>query len=248
MDKNLDSQAVFWENAGQKGYGNAIFASRKVENHVISRHWNAVFNMASVLGLNSNAKVLELGCGDGNFADRILAPNFKHVDAYDYSISGIKRAKADCSHNNITYHAEDITTFPLDGIGPFDCTFMVAFLHHVKEATSRIISQIAKISPRVVILEPDGGNFIRKTLERLPSYRQQGEDSFRLKELINMFRKYGYIPVEIYKINFFPQFTPEFLFETLKRLENIIETHPSLNWLCSTYVIGFASDLAFDQN
>ena len=238
----MDRQADFWEKAGRQGYGNTIFASRKVGKHVIARQWNSVLGMAFVIGLQPDAKVLELGCGDGAFADRALAINFGHVDAYDYSTTGIEGAKARAIHNNVTYYAQDLTVFPLDKTGNYDGVFMVGFLHHVREAALRIVSQIAETSPRVVILEPDGGNFIRKTLEVLPSYRRQGEDSFRLKELLNIFRECGYRCAEIYKINFFPQFTPEFLYKMLKRLENIIEARPALNWLCSTYVIGFIRD------
>ena len=238
-NRQSDIQAKFWEEAGCKGYGHAIFTSRRVEQHVISKQWDMSLQLANFIGLKKNAKILELGCGDGSFANRVLAPNFSKVVAFDYSKEAIRRAKTGAVHKTVGFFTEDLTTFPLDKIGDFDCVFMNGFLHHVKKSAPQIISRVAKISPKVIIIEPNGNNFIRKILEILPSHRRQGEDSFRLKTMLDMFGESGYQPVGIRKINFFPQFAPEFLYRPLKRIEDFIESRPYLNRLCSSYVIGF---------
>ena len=38
-----------------------------------TKHWQAAIDIVKSLGLNKNSDILELGCGDGKFADEILA-------------------------------------------------------------------------------------------------------------------------------------------------------------------------------
>src|SRR5580700_10984367 len=86
--------ASYWERAGAVGYGETMFGSRAVEQHVNRRLWGIAIEIGQQLGLDSSARVLDLGCGDGAFAIAVLARNFAAVDGFDMAEAAIRRAQA----------------------------------------------------------------------------------------------------------------------------------------------------------
>lgn len=238
-DRNYENPQHFWEYAGKVGYNNVIFSNSVVANHIVEKQNIAALNMAEKLGLNEKSRILELGCGDGEFAEYVLSPRFQHIDAYDQSASAIEQARSRLKPDNIQYHVSDLTLHDFKQGSQWDGAFCIAFLHHVKAFTPSIVARLAKVAPKVVVLEPNGDNIIRKGLERLPSHKSAGEDSFRLQELIHIFKENRYQPVDIRKITFVPSMCPQPLFPLFKKLEKIVEGSSLLNRLCATYVIGF---------
>ena len=233
------NQKRFWEYAGEVGYGEAIFANPMVEKHIVSKQWKAVLHTAKMLGLNKDSKVLELGCGDGLFSNQVLAHHFKQVDAFERSKSAVKRAEANCLTNNVNFQVKDLATHKYSEEDYWDGVFLVGFLHHVKAFAPKIISRLIKVSPKVVVLEPNGDNIIRKALELSPSHKSAGEDSMRLKDLTNTFQTNGYNLKYIENINFVPQFCPEFILPFLAFIEKFIERKPFLSRFRATYILGF---------
>ena len=64
---------AYWDEAGARGYGQAMYSSSDVESHVRGRCWQQAIDIANALGAPSDGHVLDLGCGDGAFANQILA-------------------------------------------------------------------------------------------------------------------------------------------------------------------------------
>ncbi len=244
--KTYKDQGCFWEYAGLVGYKRAIFSNELVANHIISKQCQTVVRVAELLKLNKNSIVIELGCGDGYFAENILSNCFSHVDAYDFSETAIAAARI--RTQKISFYREDLATYDFVKDGAWDGAFLMGFLHHIKGYAPQVISRLAKVCPKVVVLEPNGDNMIRKLLEALPFYRKAGEDSFRLREIIKIFEENGYSLEVIYNINFIPPFLNKILFLPMKFLEQIIESHPFLNKLCATYVLGFKQGEANGNN
>ena len=241
-ENRYEKQKDFWENAGNIGYNKAIYSDSKVANHIRLKHWDALIKFAQELGLNNKSKILELGCGDGYFADKIISDLFGQIDSFDVSKAAIERAKSNLTATNINFYNEDITVYDYKENDYWDGAFLVGFLHHVKPFVPEIISKLSKVAPSVVVLEPNGDNLIRKFLELTPSYQKAGEDSFKLQELTQIFEKNGYKLEYIKKLTFAPPFLPESLLPIFKILENIIEPNPCLNNLCSTYILGFRKE------
>lgn len=240
MDKKkYESQKVFWEQAGEVGYDRAMFSDRELEDHIMTKHRKAAIALAEMLGLGKNSNVLELGCGDGRFADGYLAVNFAKATSFDISQNAIDRAKAQAKHDNVTYIVRDAVNHEYDDNESWDGAFMLGFLHHVKPFADSVIKHLSKVTSKVVVVEPNGNNILRKTLELTPTYKKAGEDSYRLKELTNLFQTHGYRLMSVKKLTFLPPFLPKSLFKIFKPLESFIEKTPGLNNLCSTYVIGF---------
>ncbi len=234
----------YWERAGAIGYGEAMFGSRAVEQHVNRRLWGIAVGIGQQLGLDPSARVLDLGCGDGAFANAVLAQNFAAVDGFDMAEAAIRRALANAPGPHMRFEARDLTQLEFADLPRYDGAFLIGFLHHVKAATPAILRGLHRITDRVVVLEPNGGHLLRKLLEFTPAYRAAGEDSFRRRELEKIFAGAGYRRAVWRRLNLFPNFTPQPLFRLLRRVEPAIEATPGLRALCTVDMYGF---LASDQ-
>jgi 2-polyprenyl-3-methyl-5-hydroxy-6-metoxy-1,4-benzoquinol methylase len=235
------AQRAYWEQAGREGYTNAMYASATVQEHITRRVWSTAIEIGHRIGLGAQAHVLDLGCGDGAFANSFLARHFRAVDGLDFAEAAIRRAQAHAPRADIRFDVADLTRLDLRRMPPFDGAFLMGILHHVKQATPSIIRQLRDIAPRVVALEPNGNHVLRKLLELTPSYRAAGEDSFRTRQVIELFENAGYRTVVHRRLNLFPNFTPGFLFRLLRGVEPIVEATPGLRALCTVNIFGFDS-------
>jgi cyclopropane fatty-acyl-phospholipid synthase-like methyltransferase len=230
---------AYWDKAGALGYGEAMFASEAVEAHVNRRLWAIAVAIGRDLGLDDRSHVLDLGCGDGAFANRVLASEFAAVDGFDLSEAGIKRAAANAPGPQVRFRHCDITRLDFSALPAYDGAFLIGILHHVKAATPRLIAALRGATTRVVVLEPNGNHLLRRLLELTPSYRAAGEDSFGTRQLRRLFEDAGFRCVVWRRLNLFPNFTPQPLFRILRPLEPAIEATPLLRALCTVNMYGF---------
>ena len=121
----------------------------------------------------------------------------------------------------------------------YDGAFLIGILHHVKKQAPAIVRQLRDVAPRVVVLEPNGNHLLRKLLELTPAYRAAGEDSFRTRQLIEMFEAAGFRTAVQRRVNLFPNFTPRPLFRLLKGIEPMFESTPGLRAMCTVNMLGF---------
>jgi SAM-dependent methyltransferase len=236
------TQDLFWRRAGEVGYGEALFRSRRVEQHVVSRQWRVALETGGQIGLAPTATVLELGCGDGAFAAEVLGAHYAWVEAMDKSETAIERARARPQAGNVRFRSVDLIAYEYEQDTRWDGAFLMGILHHVKGAADRIVGRLSRVTPRVVVLEPSGDNPVRKALERLPSYRAAGEESFRHGELVDIFERHGYRQRSCRSINLFAPFTPDSFFPLIRTVERTVERLPALSGLCSTRVMGFVAE------
>lgn len=239
QDPDLSMPDRYWERAGELGYGEAMFSSSLVERHVNQRLWNVALDIADKLGVPSSGRVLDLGCGDGAFAIQALAGRYRQIDGYDKAQAAIERANVSAPGTNLHFTAADLLTLDYTSFPRYDAVFMMGFLHHVKASTPGIVSQVASITDRVIVMEPNGNNLIRKALEFTPSYRSAGEDSFKTRELARIFAQAGFQPALWRRFNLFPNFTPALLYRMLVPLEEKVESIAFLRALCTINMFGF---------
>jgi SAM-dependent methyltransferase len=237
------SQKAYWEQAGREGYTNFMYSSGDVEEHVTRRMWSIAVDIGHGLGLRPDNHVLDLGCGDGAFANRMLAQHFRAVDGVDFAEAGIARAQTEAPRPELRFNVVDLTKLDIRGMPRYDGAFLIGILHHVKEQAPSIVRQLRDIAPRVVVLEPNGDHLLRKLLEFTPAYRAAGEDSFRTRPLIKMFEEAGFRTVVKRRVNLFPNFTPRPLFKLLKGIEPVFESTPGLRALCTVNMLGFDRSL-----
>jgi len=232
--------AKYWERAGELGYAEAMFASEELAHHVSRRLWNIAIDIGKELGLGSDAHVLDLGCGDGAFANLALAQHFAEVDGLDMSQAAIRRAQAQACRAQMHFEVCDITQIDFSKLPHYDGVFLIGILHHVKKASAAIVRGLRTITNKVIVLEPNGSHFVRKLLECTRTYRAAGEDSFRTRELEGIFAESGFHKVIWQRRNLFPNFTPQRLFRAFLPFEQFIESTPVLRALCTVNMWGFA--------
>jgi SAM-dependent methyltransferase len=237
----LSKPDAYWERAGKVSYAEAMFTSGEVEQHVNRRLWSVAVEIADQLGVPRTGHVLDLGCGDGAFASQVLAGCYRAVDGYDKAEAAIERAKASAGGPHMRFVAADLVAMDYGALPKYDGAFLMGFLHHVKAATPDIVRRLRSVTRRIVILEPNGNNLVRKLLEFTPTYRSAGEDSFRSNELMEIFAAAGFRKVAWRRMNLFPNFTPGPVYRLLSPLEPKIEASSFWNALCTVNMCGFAA-------
>jgi SAM-dependent methyltransferase len=115
--------------------------------HITGRLWSLAVEIAHQLGIKPDAHVLDLGCGDGTFANRVLAREFRAVDGLDFTDAGIKRANAESPRPDVRFDVCDLTRADLKTLPHYDGAFLIAILHHVKKSAPSIISRPARDHP-----------------------------------------------------------------------------------------------------
>jgi SAM-dependent methyltransferase len=238
-DNRYVNQKVFWEHAGSIGYDRAMFSSKAIASHILGKHWSEAIDIALAMGLDKDSRILELGCGDGTFSKNVLARHFLHIDAYDISRAAIERAESSDRPDNVSFFAQDAISMEFGGENAWDGVFMMGFLHHVKAFAPEIIRRVSGVAPVAIVMEPNGDNFIRKSVELLPSYRRAGEDSFTLRELRSIFGRAGYELAHIRRRILVPPFIPDVAFPIFKIIEKIAESNSLLSNFCASNIMGF---------
>src|SRR5262245_61436779 len=218
-----------------------MFSSGDVGQRIIERLWTVALDIGTQLGMTPDGHVLDLGCGDGSFANRVLAQHFRAVHGLDFTEAAIRRARAEATKPDVKFEICDLTREDLTTLPHYDGVFLIGILHHVKRAAPSIVKALRKITTRVVALEPNGSHPARKLLERTATYRAAGEDSFRTRDVIRMFEQAGFRTVVRRPFSLFPNFTPKFIYQGFSPLEPLVESTPVLREICTNNIYGFAA-------
>ncbi len=231
----------YWEQAGRQGYLRAMYRDAEVADYLRGRLWETAVAISNALKIKPDGHVLDLGCGDGDFANCVLARHFAKVDGLDGSQAAIQRARTNAPRAGIGFNTCDITHLDFSKLPRYDAVFLMGILHHVKAATPALVRGLRAVTDRVIVLEPNGNHLLRKLLERTSTYRAAGEDSFRTRQLEEIFATAGYARALWQRLNLLPNFTPRLVFKALRPLEHFIETTPGLRALCTVNSWGFVA-------
>jgi SAM-dependent methyltransferase len=229
----------YWNRAGDQGYAEAMYRSRDVESHVRGRLWKIAIEFAKTLGVPEEGRVLDLGCGDGAFANEMLAKHYRLVDGLDKSEAAIKRAQAN-AQQHVSFRAVDLTSLDYETLPQYEAAFLIGILHHIKAATPRVVEALRHRTGKLIVLEPNGNHLLRKALEFTPTYRDAGEDSFGIKQLSAIFQVAGWRRVIWRRLNLFPNFTPGPVYRLLAPIERRIENSRWGRSLCTVDLYGLA--------
>ena len=114
--------------------------------------------------VRSGDLVLDIGCGDGGYTSRFLAPRASHVDAVDVEGSAIKRARRDNSRSNVAFMRLDAITenFPR---ASYHLIVMDGVIGHLQAEDSRYL--LLKIAS---CLSGDGVFFGSESLGRIEGH------------------------------------------------------------------------------
>lgn len=234
----IAEQRVFWEHAGRAGYRTAYCSSNPAGAAIRKRLFDVAINLADQIGIPRNGRVLDVGCGDGEFSNDVLAGRYRNVVGIDFSRTGIERATRMRPSENVHFQVADLARDEFPNLGQFDGAFLVGILHHIKRESGRLLKQLSGIAPLIIVLEPNGAHLVRKLLELTPSYVAAGEDSFTHGQLKRLFASTGFAIRTHLRFNIFPNFTPPWAYRIAKPIEPLIEATPILRGLCTLNAYG----------
>jgi cyclopropane fatty-acyl-phospholipid synthase-like methyltransferase len=136
----MAEQRSFWEQAGSQGYRTAYHADNLAGAAIRTRLFDVTLQLANQAGIPRDGRVLDLGCGDGEFGNDFLAEYYREVVGTDFSRTAISRAVARTKSASVSFHVADLACDGLPDLGQFDGAFLVGILHHVKAKHSPISS------------------------------------------------------------------------------------------------------------
>jgi ubiquinone/menaquinone biosynthesis C-methylase UbiE len=109
--------------------------------------------LLSHIGDTSTAKVLELGCGAGIPATRLLADHFQHVVANDISDAQIDLARTNVPQANVTFVREDMTQLTFEDESLSAVVAFYSIIHLPREEQPAMLQQIwAWLTPGGILL------------------------------------------------------------------------------------------------
>jgi 2-polyprenyl-3-methyl-5-hydroxy-6-metoxy-1,4-benzoquinol methylase len=234
LKKNVDIYNKDVEN--EKGYGytqNTNLACRRVINAII----DYIQNFDSQI-----CNIIDIGCGDGMYTNeiKIKFPD-KCVAGLDPAVNAIELAKK--KYPNILFFVGDAQDYIInDGEKPYNLAILNGVLHHTANP-EQIIQIVSSYAERILIIEPNGNNFVRKILEKTSSYYIEHEEmSFRPKTVKRWCENSGYKLNKIRYIGFIPLFFPNnsiskiiwFFTPTLEKMPLITDYFSGVYMICGS--------------
>ena len=166
--------------------------------------------------------IVDIGCGDGLFTSQLKKelPD-KFFFGFDPAATAI--AIAEKKYKEIDFFVGDLLnekTFPNQ---KFDLGIIRGVLHHLPNGFNGILNA-GILSDELIIIEPNGNNFILKMIEKKSAYHiQHEEQSFSSKLLVEWCNKANMKIIKIDYIGFVPFFFPTFLAKIIYFFQPVLE-------------------------
>ena len=168
------------------------------------------------------ATVVDVGCGDGTYTHDLHArlPSLRFT-GFDPASEAI--AMASRKFPGVEYVVADLLDASTLPDRKFDVAIVRGVIHHLPDAKLGIANS-AKLSDRVVIIEPNGNNPILKWLERNSQYHiDHEEQSFTDRQLAEWCQQAGLVVRDVDFIGFVPFFFPTLPARIIHFLQPLLE-------------------------
>jgi len=186
----------------------------------------------------SGGSILDVGCGTGAFAERLLLHGYD-VTGADPSTAMLKRMTA--RNSKLKAVQAMGRRLPFDD-ATFEFTCCVAVMHHIANpndvrATLAEMSRVTKPGGLLLVWDHNPNNPYWPILMRRVPQDTGAERLIPLDELIESMVAAGATPVDRRTLGFVPDFAPKQLLRGFAALESVLEMTPGLNRYCAHNVI-----------
>ena len=196
----------------------------------------------NVAKIGAGQKLLEIGCGLGDYADLINKQTGAEIIGLDQSQLFIDQARVRHPQTQLTFRAASALAMPF-AAASFDLVYGNGILHHLPDKIKlfKEIGRVLKNKGKIVFLEPNICNpaaylifrsFIRKFAQLEPT-----EDLFTRAEIIKNLTAAGFSGIKIIPVDFILPITPEFLIKVNVALDKILEKTFLLKQLSQSILI-----------
>ena len=187
-------------------------------------------------GMGPLAKVLELGCGTGEFSKRI-APCVGELWATDLSPDLLRRAerriREECPVDNVVFAQQDAMQLTLPDAS-FDTVFGCSVLHHLDAARALreawrvlrpggwcVFSEPNMLNPQIAVQKNIG--FIKRRMGDT-----EDETAFFRGPAARLIESAGFEEIEVRHFDFLHPFTPVFMLGCLDQIGRFLEECPGI--------------------
>lgn len=190
-----------------------------------------------------NDKVLEIGCGDGEFTSRLAKDKRLKVVGTDITPMVVKRAKANFVKNkNVSFKVENAEKFKAKG-NSFDLVCGVSILHHLNwKKTLKESYRILKDGGKIFFSEPNYINpfiflslhskYLRNKFEFSPD-----ETALIRWEVKKVLQDIGFREVRVDNFDFLHPSTPKKHIAKVSKLSNLLEKIPVVKEISGSLII-----------
>ena len=233
-------------NIREKEFHNKLHSSG--DPRLQNKYYKALHNLYEdfLIFLKNNAQnknVLDFGCGNGIYSEKVLNFNPSKLTAIDISEKAIEIAKSK-GHDKIDFKVENCENTKLDS-SSFDIVYGVGILHHLslKKAVKEA-ERLLKKDGNLLFIEPLGTNPIINLYRKFtPNARSDDEHPLTFSDI-----KYFESLLGKVKIHYYGFFTLIFLplykspknskiFSVLSKIDKILFTMPFFKFLAWSVLI-----------
>lgn len=191
--------------------------------------------------ITAGKKVLEIGCGTGEFTKRI-AQTGADITAIDISPDLLEIARKTIPNATVGFHIQNVEKLDFED-GSFDVVIGSSILHHLNlNPALKEIYRVLKIRGGVVFTEPNMLNpqiWLERNIPIIRKLTNNSSDEtafvrWRLKkELKNL----GFNNVSIRPFDFLHPFTPSMLIPFISNIGNFVEKIPYAREIAGSLLI-----------
>lgn len=234
MQKRIRQEIKHFSNLEHIWWGAKTIAGQK-------RYDNKAKLFKKYCHLIKGGKVLEIGCGDGEFTKRIADERIKII-ATDVTPAVIKRAKKNLESSGVSFCVDNAEGLSFDD-RTFNVVCGISVLHHLN--TLKALEEayrVLKTGGELFFTEPNLLNpvvffglnlsFLRKRMEFSPD-----ETALVRWTIADMLNRIGFRKVEVRNYDFLLPHTPPQLINTVMKLSDKLEKIPIVKEFSGSLVI-----------
>jgi len=189
----------------------------------------------------NGTKVLELGCGTGEFTKRVASTG-ADITAIDISPDLLKTAETLVKNNNVRFRIQNVEETDFEDES-FEVVFGSSILHHLNLRPALAdMYRILKKGGRVVFTEPNILNPQIWAERHIPVLRKltntsPDETAFLKWRMKKELLHHGFKNITIRPFDFLHPLTPEILITPITKIGNILETIPLVKEIAGSLLI-----------
>lgn len=205
------------------------------------RYDNKLSEMVKKLQIKKGAKILEIGCGDGEFTKRLVSIDAK-ITAIDITPLVVERGRKTIKNKNVRFLVDDAETMSFPS-NTFDIVCGISILHHVNiQKALQEAFRILKKGGQIFFTEPNLLNphtyaglhieFIRKRMEFSPD-----ENALVRWKVNSILKIIGFREHQVRNYDFLHPKTPKSWIKAVENLSKILERTPLIKEISGSLII-----------
>ena len=190
--------------------------------------------------ITSGARILELGCGTGEFTRRV-APSRARLVALDLSTDLLRKARERVP-SSVRFMIGDAHLLPFDS-GAFDAVYGCSVLHHLDvEVALREVRRVLRPGGHLVFSEPNLLNPQVALMFKVRALRRrfgvsEDEMAFTRRHVMSLLHRLGFTCISVRQFDFLHPSTPTSFVAPLAWLGERLETVPGLRAIAGSMLI-----------